>query len=166
MEDVLQLSSFQGRKTECRPVMGDVARLCRDLAEEFDGQAEYQGRIRCDCPATPVPVAYDPRLLRQAVSNLLHNALKYSAVEQPVDLQLSHDEQAIRICVRDSGIGIPPDDIKRIFEPFHRADNVGSISGTGLGLSITKQAIDLHNGTITVESEVGQGTRFTVSFPR
>ncbi|MBK9749191.1 MAG: PAS domain S-box protein [Chloroflexi bacterium] len=166
MEDVLQLSSFQARKMECRPVVGDVARLCRDLVEEFDAQAEHQGRIRCDCPDTAVLVAYDPRLLRQAVSNLLHNALKYSAGEQPVDLQLSHDEQAIRICVRDAGIGIPPDDIKHIFEPFHRADNVGSISGTGLGLSITKQAIDLHNGTITVESEVGKGTSFTVTFPR
>jgi signal transduction histidine kinase len=67
--------------------------------------------------------------------------------------------------VRDDVIGIPSADLQHLFEPFHRASNVGTIAGTGLGLVITKEAIELHNGLITVESQVGQGTTFTVHLP-
>ncbi len=77
-----------------------------------------------------------------------------------------HDENQITIKVQDAGIGIPSEDIKHLFEPFHRAKDVGTISGTGLGLSITKQAVDLHHGTITPESILDVGTTFTVSFPK
>ncbi len=166
MDDVLHLSRLQAGKVDYRPVSGDIDALCRNLIEEYDSQVEYRGRIRYQCNLAPVNVLFDHRLLRQAISNLLHNALKYSAPETFVNVQLTHDDAQITIGLQDSGIGIPPDELKRLFEPFHRAANVGAISGTGLGLSITKQAIDLHGGTITVESVVGQGTNFTVCFPK
>jgi hypothetical protein len=67
--------------------------------------------------------------------------------------------------VIDKGMGIPPADLPGLFEPFHRASNVGSIQGTGLGLAIAKQAVDLHGGSISVESTVGQGTTFTIILP-
>lgn len=69
----------------------------------------------------------------------------------------------LQVC--DKGIGIPEADMKHLFEPFHRASNVEAIAGTGLGLVIAKEAVDLHNGSITVESRLGVGTTFTVSLP-
>ncbi|NJL94393.1 MAG: sensor histidine kinase [Anaerolineae bacterium] len=103
--------------------------------------------------------------MRQIVSNLLHNALKYSAAPQPVLLALSEEDDQVVLVVSDTGIGIPPEDMKQLFEPFHRATNVGTISGTGLGLSITQQAIALHSGSIHVQSEPGQGTQVRAALP-
>ncbi len=166
MDDVLHLSRLQARKVDYKPAPGDIDAVCRDVIEEYDSQLEYHGRIRYQCSLAPVNGLFDQRLLRQAISNLLHNALKYSERETFVSVQLTHDDAQITISVQDAGIGIPPDDLKHLFEPFHRAANVGGISGTGLGLSITKQAIDLHGGTVTVASVVGQGTEFAVCLPR
>jgi len=166
MDDVLHLSRLQARKVDYKPTSGDIDALCRDVIEEYDSQLEYHGRIRYQCSLAPVNRLFDHRLLRQAISNLLHNALKYSERETFVSVQLTQDDAQITIRVQDAGIGIPPEDLKHLFEPFHRAANVGGISGTGLGLSITKQAIDLHGGTVTVVSVVGQGTDFAVSLPR
>ncbi|MBE2267633.1 MAG: sensor histidine kinase, partial [Anaerolinea sp.] len=71
----------------------------------------------------------------------------------------------ITLRITDQGIGIPPESLKHLFEPFHRAGNVGAISGTGLGLPIAKEAVELHAGTIAVESQVGVGTTFIVALP-
>jgi signal transduction histidine kinase len=70
-----------------------------------------------------------------------------------------------RFCIQDSGIGIPEEDQSRLFESFHRASNVGTISGTGLGLAIVKNCVDLHKGQISVNSVIGVGTTFTVTLP-
>ena len=71
----------------------------------------------------------------------------------------------MRLSVSDQGIGIPETDLKHLFEPFHRAANVGTISGTGLGLVIMKESVDRHSGTITIESQIGIGTTFNVTIP-
>jgi PAS domain S-box-containing protein len=107
----------------------------------------------------------DEKLLRQILSNLLSNALKYSPADSTVQFNLSflHNKAIFRI--EDQGIGIPQEDLSRLFESFHRATNVGTIQGTGLGLAIVKQCVNLHGGEITVESEVNQGTTFTVRLP-
>jgi signal transduction histidine kinase len=73
--------------------------------------------------------------------------------------------QAIEFTVADQGIGLPADEIEHLFETFYRASNVGAIAGTGLGLAIVKRAVDLHGGTITVDSVLGAGTRFVVTLP-
>ena len=104
--------------------------------------------------------------MRQVISNLISNALKYSPPEQTVQVDLLQNDAQVVLQVTDRGIGIPAADLPRLFEPFHRAANVGVISGTGLGLSITKQAVDLHSGTITVTSQVEVGTTFTISLPK
>jgi signal transduction histidine kinase len=110
-------------------------------------------------------VMFDPRLMRQVLNNLLSNALKYSPNETHVRFELDQTETRLALKVSDEGIGIPPDDLNRLFEPFHRAANVGEISGTGLGLSITKQVVELHGGSILAESEVGKGTTITIVIP-
>jgi signal transduction histidine kinase len=95
----------------------------------------------------------------------LTNALKYSPEDTPVHMELtSADCQAI-IKISDKGIGIPPQDLPKLFEPFSRGSNVGRTQGTGLGLAIAKQAVELHGGTISVQSKPGKGTTFTITLP-
>ncbi len=103
--------------------------------------------------------------LTDLLPNLLSNALKYSAQGKTVTMTLSADEGHVRLMVRDEGIGIPADEMKHLFQPFHRARNVGTIAGTGLGLSIARQAVGLHGGTITAESQLGKGTTVWVNLP-
>lgn len=108
----------------------------------------------------------DPSLMQQIFINLLSNAVKYSNSDSPVLCRYWCDSRAVHVIIADEGIGIPAADLPRIFEVFHRAANVGNVSGTGLGLSIVKRAVDALNGTITVESEMGAGTKFMVTLPR
>jgi PAS domain S-box-containing protein len=164
-EEVLQLARNQTNHMEFKPTRGDIDTLCRVIVEEFHSQAQHSGRIVYDCPHMPVVTRFDHRLMRQVICNLVGNALKYSPQEKPVYVGLTYDSIWVKLVVQDKGIGIPPDDLARMFEPFHRASNVGGISGTGLGLSISKQAIELHGGTIQIESQTGVGTTFTVSIP-
>lgn len=165
MDDVLQLARIQARRMEFNPMPVDLDELCRSVVEEFQSQPTAAQRLRYTYAPTTSPLHLDKRLMRQIISNLLSNALKYSAIDKSVDLHLTYAEGAVVLQVRDEGIGIPPDDIKHLFQPFHRATNVGTISGTGLGLSITKESVELHGGTITVDSQVGVGTTFVVTLP-
>jgi PAS domain S-box-containing protein len=165
MEDVLQLARIQAGRIQFSPVSGDLDVLCEEIIGELQTQPKYRERLVYRCVDPPVITNIDLRLMRQVISNLLTNALKYSPPDKPVQIELSHDSTCIRCQVSDEGIGIPPEDQKRLFEPFHRATNVGAISGTGLGLSITKEAVLAHNGAIEVESELGKGTTFTVILP-
>ena len=107
----------------------------------------------------------DPVLLRHVLENLLSNALKYSPDGSPVELCVTREEEALRLDVSDLGIGISQEDQGRLFETFHRGANVGEISGTGLGLSIVRGAVELHGGTVEVQSQLGVGTQFRVRIP-
>ena len=107
----------------------------------------------------------DPRLLRQIAANLISNAAKYSPQGSEVGISLGYSQGQFLFSVQDYGIGIPEKDQDELFSVFHRGSNVGTVSGTGLGLTIVKQAVELHNGTLQFESEVGQGTKVTVLIP-
>lgn len=165
MEDVLQLSRIQAGRVDFNPAKDNFDALCREIVEEFDSQELHHGRIIYEAKQPSVIGSFDRRLMRQAISNLISNGLKYSPQDKSIRVELTQDQDEIVLKVVDQGIGIPPDDLKRLFEPFHRAANVGAISGTGLGLSITKQAVELHGGKLFPTSEVGVGTTFTVVLP-
>jgi signal transduction histidine kinase len=107
----------------------------------------------------------DPRLLRQVGSNLISNAIKYSLQGSEVRVILDNKQGQCILMVQDQGIGISEGDQTRLFSAFQRGSNVGNISGTGLGLAIVAQAVDLHGGSVRVESEVGSGTTIIVSIP-
>jgi signal transduction histidine kinase len=107
----------------------------------------------------------DEKLLRHILGNLLSNAIKYSPQSTPARLRVREDARSVCFEVKDQGIGIPADDLPRLFGNFHRASNVGDIPGTGLGLAIVKRAVDSHGGTIQVASAPGSGTCFTVTIP-
>ncbi|MBN8594168.1 MAG: PAS domain S-box protein [Anaerolineae bacterium] len=165
MDDVLQLARFQAKRIEFRPVDSDLKSFCQDILEEYQSRPEYRERIVFSAPEGPVMLCMDVNLMRRIIGNLVSNALKYSPPDAAVQLTLSRDAKHVTCQISDQGIGIPPDDLKHLFEPFHRAANVGTIGGTGLGLSIAREAVLTHGGTIEVESEVGQGTTFTVVLP-
>jgi signal transduction histidine kinase len=105
-------------------------------------------------------------LLRHIFSNLLSNALKYSPQGGRVLFRVTADEEGVLLEVSDQGIGIPEDELGHLFESFHRASNVGSIPGTGLGLAIVRNAVDMHGGSLTVRSQAGAGSCFTVRLPQ
>jgi signal transduction histidine kinase len=107
----------------------------------------------------------DQKLLRHIVTNLLSNAIKYSPNKENVYFDLDNSDNHIIFQVKDEGIGIPKIEQSGIFNSFHRASNVGTISGTGLGLAIIKRSVDLHGGHIEVESEVNLGTIFKIKLP-
>jgi len=165
MEDVLQLARLQARRAEFNPVKLDLDSLCRSVIEEFESQLTVGQRLVYSCDDALHEVQLDRKLIRQIISNLVSNAVKYSPIDKPIVVRLEYHNEALVFTVRDEGIGIPDADLKHLFEPFHRANNVGTIAGTGLGLTIAKEAIELHAGLITVESQVGVGTTFTVRIP-
>lgn len=115
-----------------------------------------------------IPAVYaDPERLRQVVKNLLSNAVKYSPEGGPVEVETGVEGKYVTIAVRDEGIGIPHEELPRIFEKFSRVerDEAMGISGTGLGLTIVKHLVELHGGKITAQSEPGRGSTFTVYLP-
>ncbi|MGO4272326.1 sensor histidine kinase [Paenibacillus sp. TAF58] len=116
----------------------------------------------------------DEDRLRQIIINLLSNGIAYTqdggkvkVRVEPLDMNADGDYERLRLIVSDTGMGIPKKDLPRIFERFYRVDKARSRSsgGTGLGLSIVKHLVELHKGTIRVDSEVGVGTRFTIELP-
>jgi signal transduction histidine kinase len=108
-----------------------------------------------------------PDYLERAVTNLLENAIKYTPEGGRVCLSVAADDEMLRIQVTDNGIGIPADDLPRIFERFYRVDRSRSreMGGTGLGLSIVKHVAHVHGGSVEVSSTPGQGSTFTLKLP-
>ena len=116
-------------------------------------------------PDEPIAVRCDGLRIEQVLNNLLSNAVKYSPDSSQVEVDLARDQSAAVLTVADRGVGIQPGDCERIFEPFSRGRNVGSIAGVGLGLSVTRRIIDAHGGDIAVCSTPGAGSVFTVRVP-
>ena len=116
-------------------------------------------------PLQPITIKADHKLMRHVVNNLVFNAVKYSAAGSTITVRVEPNETDLRLAVQDRGIGIPENEWDRIYDPFFRASNVEAIPGSGLGLAIVKQIVDLHGGTISLESAVGVGTTITVTLP-
>src|SRR5664279_306089 len=165
MEDVLLLARMQARRVDFSPVKLDLDDLCRSVLDEFQSHTDNTHLIEYSCHPAPQQVSLDKKLMRQILSNLVSNAIKYSPQAKPIKVSLEFARDAVALSIRDEGIGIPEADLEHLFEPFHRAANAGAVSGTGLGLVITKESVELHGGTITVDSQIDVGTTFTVRIP-
>jgi signal transduction histidine kinase len=116
--------------------------------------------------AKPAPMIGDAKLLFQAFSNLLSNAVKYSPAGGAIEVTMESAPDEVVVAVIDHGIGIPANDLAHLFERYHRGSNVSGIVGTGVGLYLVKTAVDLHHGTVEVQSKEGEGSRFIVRLPR
>lgn len=166
LDEVILVGRADSGKLVCDVTMLDLEALCRQLLEELQLSADSkQIDLKFVCRETIGFALWDEGLLRHILINLLGNAIKYSPEGRQVYLELNIEIEKVILCVRDWGIGIPSEDIEQLFDPFHRAKNVGSIPGNGLGLAIVKRCVEAHGGTITVESEVGVGTTFAVTLP-
>ncbi len=165
LEDVLIISADEAGKLKLDPTPLNVVEFCQALIAEVRLGKNFRHTLHFNHSAETAQVNLDEKLLRHILSNLLSNAVKYSHEDKPIEFNLTVDAKKIVFTIIDQGIGIPIEDQQHLFDLFHRAGNVGTIAGTGLGLSIVKKAVDLHNGTIDVKSELGAGTQFTVSLP-
>lgn len=165
MEDVLLLARMQARRFEFSPTVVELVGFCRTLLDEFQESMGEMARLQYSSQVSECRVQVDAKLMRQILSNLVSNAVKYSPADTSIHVNLALTEGAFVLEVRDHGIGIPAADVSHLFEPFHRAANVGAISGTGLGLVIAKEAVELHGGTLTIESAINQGTTCTIRIP-
>jgi signal transduction histidine kinase len=164
LNDVLLIGKAEAGKLEFQPTPLDLAQFCRELVEEMQ-QTTDTHTIAFRIQNQGTTACMDEKLLRLIFSNLLSNAIKYSPQGGVVDFDLVYKPQAVIFYIQDRGIGIPIAEQAQMFDSFHRASNVGTISGTGLGLAIVKKAVDLHGGKIAVKSEVAAGTTFTVTLP-
>lgn len=144
----------------------DLEAFCRQLVEETQLTLKDKHLTLIFASFGELGEAvWDESLLRHILGNLLGNAIKYSLPNGKVTFELFGQENTVIFRIQDWGIGIPENDQKQLFQPFHRADNVGKIPGTGLGLAIAKKCVDAYGGEIAVNSEVGVGTTFSVTLP-
>jgi PAS domain S-box-containing protein len=165
LDDVMLIGRAEVGQLECNPTRLEIVQFCRDLVEEIHPNHISNNHITFVSQVAVLDAYLDEKLLRPILSNLLANAIKYSPSGETISFYLSFQEQEISFQIQDRGIGVPSTELEHLFNSFYRASNVGNISGTGLGLAIVKKAVDLHQGKIAVESELGVGTTFLVSFP-
>lgn len=165
VDDVSALSRADQITTNVHTEMIDLIDLCGDVVANAQMLYTETHRILFDPQGIIPAIPGDAKLLRQVFTNLLSNAAKYSDTGTRVMLQMRVHGDDVVIRVIDNGIGIPLEDQPKLFEPFHRAVNVGARPGTGLGLAVTKRAVELHGGRIDFESIPDSGTTFTVTLP-
>ncbi|MEW6493813.1 MAG: ATP-binding protein [Cyanobacteriota bacterium] len=165
LDDVLVIGQADAGKLEFKVASLNLVEFCRNLVEELQLNAGNHHKIVFTSQGNCTNACMDDTLLRRILTNLLSNAIKYSPEGGDVFFELSCQEEIATFGIQDRGIGIPPEEQKELFTPFHRAANAQKIKGTGLGLSIVKRCVDVHSGQIFVDSKLGIGTKFTVTLP-
>ncbi|AFZ23658.1 PAS domain S-box [Cylindrospermum stagnale PCC 7417] len=165
LNDVLVIGKVEAGRLEYRPTHFDLVEYCRQLVEEMQMNLSNHNLISFTSDYESMPCCMDDKLLGHILSNLLSNAIKYSPDSSTGKFTLTCQDGRAVLEIQDQGIGIPEEDLPRLFESFHRARNVGNILGTGLGLAIVKNCVEIHQGDIFVISTLGVGTKFTVNLP-
>jgi PAS domain S-box-containing protein len=165
LEDVSIIGRDDSGKLTFNVSLSKIEDIC--LFSINDVKAIYNNATSINFNITPKTISaiVDDSLLRHILNNLLSNSVKYSDPGSIVELKVQIVSGNIVFMVSDNGIGIPENDLKHIFETFHRASNVETIKGTGIGLAIVKRCVEMHNGTINIESNLNIGTTVTVSIP-
>ncbi len=164
IDDVLTINKTENGKLDFAPQFIDLKSVAENCTVE-SGSISESHDIQLVYTAASDSYFLDQKLIRFIIDNLMSNAIKYSPDGGKVCLSISSAENQVLIKVSDEGIGIPSEEIERIYDSFYRTKNAEDMPGTGLGLTIVKRAVDLHKGRIEVESELGKGTTFTVRIP-
>jgi two-component system phosphate regulon sensor histidine kinase PhoR len=166
VEELLELSKIESGRVPLRQIPTSPRRLIDSAVERLGMQAERAGlEITIDCPEDLPHVAADPLRLAQVISNLLHNAIKFTPGGGRIEIAARIQKGNIQFSIKDSGVGILPDDLPRIFERFYKADRARSSGGTGLGLAIARHLVEAHGGVIWAESMSGEGSTFFFTIP-
>lgn len=163
MEDILMLGNIESGKLPFEPIHTDLVEFCRSVISQQSFAYQGQRSVQFITEGHPQVIDVDHKLLGHALTNLISNAFKYS--DSDPQLKLIFNEDHLQITVGDEGIGIPEDAQKHLFQGFYRAQNAKNVKGTGLGLLIAKQFVELHDGTISFQSRLNQGTEFFIILP-
>jgi signal transduction histidine kinase/DNA-binding response OmpR family regulator len=167
INDLLDLGRIEAA-VDMQMAACDMSTLAGEVAKEFEDTAAGRSQeLVCDSPTEQAMVLGNDLRLRQVISNLLGNAIKYTPEEGEINLAVCLEDSSVLLSVEDNGIGIPAGDLPYIFDKFYRveSDETIDIQGTGLGLSICKSVVEKHGGRIWVESAVGKGSVFQVALP-
>ncbi|AFM16429.1 PAS/PAC sensor hybrid histidine kinase [Mycolicibacterium chubuense NBB4] len=164
---LLDFSRIEAGRTQANYAPVDIGTVTGELASVFRSAVERAGlTLTVDCEPIPDPVYLDHDMWEKVVFNLLSNALKFT-FEGTISVQARSEGSEAVIVIADTGIGVPTEEIPRLFERFHRIENVQarSYEGSGIGLALVKELVELHGGTIVADSAAGVGTTFTIRLP-
>jgi len=167
INELLDLARFDSGRAEIRKRCIDLVPLLRSVAANFE--SSQKSRIHCSGMSRPVPIEVDPPQLKKVLYNLLSNAFKFTDPDEgQAWIKLSAKEDCVELAIEDNGIGIPRDQLDRIFDRFTQVEGSATrrYEGSGIGLALVKEIVTLHGGTVTVESELGRGSTFTITLPR
>ena len=170
VEKVLQMSMFDRKSTSFKKKELDLNELLEQTAATFNLRVEHTGgKINTEIEAVDSAIFVDEVHFQNAITNLLDNAVKYRKADQPVNIHIRTWNEGEHLCFSSSGDGqgIKKENVKKVFDKFYRVHtgNVHDVKGFGLGLAYVKEIINLHDGEIKCESELGKGTKFTVKLP-
>ena len=168
VKDLLTLSRLDHGKVDMKESLLDVSQLIRNAVSTMALEAKNHGlTLGCETKGT-LKVTGDGERLMQVIINIISNAIKYNQPNGKIDVSAFLEEEKVQIIIKDTGLGIPEEDLPRIFERFYRVDKARSREkgGTGLGLAIAKEIIEQHGGSVSISSIYGQGTAVTIALPK
>ncbi|MDR9402224.1 MAG: PAS domain-containing sensor histidine kinase [Halothece sp. Uz-M2-17] len=165
VDDIVSFNSFPSQTRVVRWEWINLIQLYQSVITQMKDSKPIHHHLNLETDQDEIWMKGDKTLLSHLIKNFLNNAFQYSPPETTVTTRLYRETAQIILQVSDHGIGIPTSDQEKLFESFYRGSNVGNTPGTGLGLSIIRYIADIHEADITVESELGEGSTFTVRFP-
>jgi two-component system phosphate regulon sensor histidine kinase PhoR len=168
VESLLDFGRMQAREYRFRAQEFDAGEWARSVVEEFQETVRNEGfLVEFDASGRGARIRGDREALGNALWNLLDNAVKYSAASKQARVTLSSSHGRVEVSVRDHGIGIARDELKRVFQKFYRGAHARKqgTKGTGIGLTMVKEIVEAHGGTVRVRSEPGRGSEFTMVLP-
>jgi signal transduction histidine kinase len=164
MESILSAGRLETGKTTLQPERLSLAEIIESCcARQMDVRKSHT--IHRDLSQLPETILADRTTIEQVFTNLLSNAVKYAPQAPDIHIRTSTKNGVSYVSIQDAGIGMDAEDLPKLFQPYYRARSATGIAGTGIGLNLVKQIVDLHGGSISVESVLGRGTTFTVALP-
>jgi signal transduction histidine kinase len=165
ISDLLDFNSFEDGQLRVNAERLDIRSLIDSAIDSFHGVAEAKGlSLAADLPADPIMTKHDPHRMLQVVSNLIHNAIKFTGEGGSIRIRVARADNFCQVSVADTGVGIPNSELTGIFERFRQL-NPSDHTGLGLGLYISQWIVEAHGGRIWAESEVGVGTTLHFTLP-
>jgi two-component system sensor histidine kinase VicK len=167
VNDLLQLSKLDSKDYQLNKDMVNFTDFFHRIIDRFEMSKQQHVTFVRNIPKKSLYVEIEPDKITQVLDNIISNALKYSPEGGKISFQVKEQVDHIEVSVKDEGIGIPKESVKKIFERFYRVDKARSrkMGGTGLGLAIAKEMVEAHGGEIWVESEEGKGTTVFFTLP-
>jgi two-component system phosphate regulon sensor histidine kinase PhoR len=164
------MSMFDRKTASFKKKELDLNELLEQVAGSFNLRVSHTGgKIDMEVEAVDSAIFVDEVHFQNAITNLMDNAVKYRKQDEPLDIYINtwNDHEKLYLSIRDTGQGIKKENVKKIFDKFYRVHtgNKHDVKGFGLGLAYVKKIIDMHQGDIKCESELGKGTKFTISLP-